>query len=479
VRQLERDRQVALIAPDAPVKAVTVPVATGENVPPGVSRIEAAVNGTAREPSGVAVAVLDTGIDLANPDLNAEPGVNCVGGRSSADDNGHGTHVSSVLAARNNGSGVVGVAPGTKLISVKVLDGRGEAHLSTILCGVDWITAHAASLRIKVANASLEGYGPASSCDNDPLHLAICKSTAAGVTYVAAAGNDGRSIGTSPIPFPASYPEVLTVSAMGDTDGQPGGRGVLPACADGIGEADDRYATFSNYAQSSAEAAHTVAAPGVCILGPTLSNGYDSLSGTSLAAPHVAGAVALCLDEGGRGGPCAGRRSDEIVRKIADDAARYATHANGFVGDPNSSVGPYYGYLVSVPESTKPLPAPQPSARSVTVDAPSDESVSFRLLRARSRHGRINLTVQMEEPGSVWASGSVKIRRTQRRFASAERTVSKARTVRLVLSLPQRSKRRLAQALRQGRRLRARVAVRAADRFGNSALQRRAVLVRR
>src|SRR5436190_1387777 len=82
-------------------------------------------------------------------------GINCIDGSTPPlDDNGHGTHVSGTIAARNDGEGVVGVAPGTHLFAVKVLDSQGGGSLSDMICGVDWVTAHAASLGIKVANMS-------------------------------------------------------------------------------------------------------------------------------------------------------------------------------------------------------------------------------------------------------------------------------------------------------------------------------------
>src|SRR3712207_2258055 len=137
----------------------------------------------------------------------------------------------------------------------------------------------------------------------DPVHKAICTSTAAGVTYVVAAGNDGWDFDYAPAPdFPAAYPEVLTVSAMSDSDGQPGATGGAPTCT--TGEGDDRYARFSNFAGTSAGAAHTVAGPGVCIRSTWPGGGYATISGTSMAAPHLAGTVALWLGEGGQSGPC-------------------------------------------------------------------------------------------------------------------------------------------------------------------------------
>ena len=128
VRALRRDPEVALVSPDLQVHALAcAPLAAGESVPTGVARIEAANAREGHEASSVGVAVLDTGIDLDHPDLVAQDGKNCIASGSADDDNGHGTHVAGTIGARNQGAGVVGVAPGTTLYAVKVLDARAAA----------------------------------------------------------------------------------------------------------------------------------------------------------------------------------------------------------------------------------------------------------------------------------------------------------------------------------------------------------------
>jgi subtilisin len=324
------------------------PLLPGETTPTGVRRIGAASLAEARQASNVAVAVIDTGVDLTHPDLNAVSGKNCMSKKTAParDDNGHGTHVAGIVAADNDGGGVVGVAPGTRVYAVKVLNASGQGTWSQVICGIDWVTQKANSLNIKVANMSLAGFGFADGlCGNllgDALNRAICRSTAAGVTYVVAAGNSSQEFSTT---VPAAYPDVLTVTAMSDSDGMAGALGGAPTCR--TGEADDRYATFSNFADptDSGGQAHMVAAPGVCINSTWLGAGYRTISGTSMAAPHAAGTVALCFGSGGVPGPCAGLAPADVIGTIRSDAS--SAFAGGFFGDPNTPVAArYFGPLV-------------------------------------------------------------------------------------------------------------------------------------
>lgn len=366
---------VQFLSPDYQVQAVgSVALQPGDSAPTGVRRIEAATTSTARQASSVGVAVIDTGIDLTHPDLNAVAGKNCVSTSSQPqDDNGHGTHVSGTIGAKNTGSGVVGVAPGTTLYAVKVLNSSGSGTWAQVICGIDWVTANAQTLNIKVASMSLGGGGSndnnCGNSNNDALHKAICNSVNAGVTYVVAAGNSGADLSGF---TPAAYPEVLAVTAMSDSDGQAGGTGGAPTCR--TGESDDRYASFSNYAVSSADINHTIAGPGTCIYSTWVSGSthtYNTISGTSMATPHVSGSVALCLGEAGGSGPCSGKTPAQVIQLMRSNAqTRSQTPGYGFTGDPNAPVnGRYYGYLVA--NTTPPPPTPDfsvaasPSSRSV------------------------------------------------------------------------------------------------------------------
>jgi subtilisin len=363
LKHIRSDKRVAEVVPERPVRATGfVPMLAGDNIPPGVRRVGAAVDSTVREAGRVNVAVIDTGIDLSHPDLNAVSGTDCTGSGTTSDGNGHGTHVAGIIGARNNGSGAVGVAPGTKLWSVRVLGSNGSGLTSQVICGIDWVTSTRKDSNpdndIAVANMSLGSGGPPSdNCGRtvgDAMHIAICNSVAAGVTYVVAAGNSGADEQNF---VPASYPEVITVNATADFDGLPGGR--AGSCS---GNADDTRASFSNFATRPADIARTIAAPGVCVRS-TYPGGYATMSGTSMASPHVTGLVALCEGDGASQGPCWGKTPDQvraIVRQAAADQSALDP-TGGFAGDPTRPTSArYYGYLASTrfPGTTSPVPTP-------------------------------------------------------------------------------------------------------------------------
>ena len=282
LERIRNDSRVQFISEDRVVEAFA------QASPMGVNRIAAPVN--TNKGTGIGVAVIDTGIDLTHPDLktNIVANYSCVRGKKTGnDDNGHGSHVAGTIAALNNTTGVVGVAPEAKLIAVKVLNAQGSGTWSSVICGIDWVTANAARYNIKVANMSLGGGGSSdNNCgnsNNDALHKAICKSAQVGVTYAVAAGNDGAAASSF---VPAAYNDaVITVSALADSDGLAGGVGA----ATGYG-VDDTFASFSNYGSVV-----DLGAPGVAIYSTWKSGGYNTISGTSMASPHVAGSAALYI----------------------------------------------------------------------------------------------------------------------------------------------------------------------------------------
>jgi subtilisin len=337
VRRLLDDSAVVAVEPDAEVEAHGMEaLAAGETLSPGIRRVGAATPMLVHQQASVGVAVLDTGVDLANPDLDAVTGTNCIKpGTPAQDDNGHGTNVAGIIAARNNGRGVVGVAPGTRVYAVKVLNNRASGTLSQFLCGIDWVSANAAKLNLKVANMSIGGSGSddgaCGATNKDSEHKAICAATAAGVTFVVSAGNSGADFKST---TPAAYGEVLTTTAITDTDGLPGARGAA-SCA--RKELDDRAGTYSNYAGTAAASAHTLAAPGTCVVSAGLGGKTSTFTGTSQAAPHVAGSVALCFGSDVLPGPCAGLTPAGVIARVRADAL-----TGSFTGDPLR-----YGPLVS------------------------------------------------------------------------------------------------------------------------------------
>jgi len=302
VAALRADPRVAYVIADRPIRKAakatkTLPTGINDNdgdqtLPTGIDRIDgeesSARSGNGRGRVDVDVAVLDTGIDIDHPDLRVVSGKDCVNRTSFDDDDpdGHGTHVAGTIAAKDNGFGVVGVAPSAWLWAVKVLPGVGDGTLEDELCGVDFVTRHRDT--IEVANLSLGGDGtepPGEGCrTGDMEHDAICRSVRAGVTYVVAAGNEKVDASRA---VPAAYDEVITVSALADFDGKSGGRAGTQDDCTGDPDVDDTFANFSNFGADV-----DLIAPGVCILS-TVPGGYGLETGTSQASPHVAGAAAL------------------------------------------------------------------------------------------------------------------------------------------------------------------------------------------
>lgn len=289
----------------------------------GVKRIGAGfVHDDGNNGEGIKIAIIDTGIDRDHPDLdgNLVGGVNFVSKPSWRtpdpnnwdDDNGHGTHVAGIIAAEDNDTGVVGVAPGAALYALKVLDRTGSGYVSDVVAAIQWATVN----DIQVINMSLGG-GASITLEAACL-LAYYQD---GLILVAAAGNGGSVI------YPAAYDSVIAVSATDNAD---------------------KLASFSSIGPEV-----ELAAPGVNIYSTYKDGGYATMSGTSMASPHVAGTAALVIAAG-----------------ILDVRTQLQTTADD-LGD--SGRDQQYGFgLVDADEAASAQPPPPNEPPIVSITNPAD-----------------------------------------------------------------------------------------------------------
>lgn len=263
-KAIEHVAGVKYVETDALVHATGKPSKPAPSQPPqtlpwGIDRINADVSRATNTGDPVKVAIVDTGIDTTHPDLaaNVKGGMTAVNTSSYKDDNGHGSHVAGIVAALDNTSGVVGVGPGIDLYGVKVLDRRGSGYVSDIVEGLGWCQDHG----MQVVNMSLGTSTYIQSFDD-----AVSALYASGTVIVAAAGNDG--IGSA-VNYPAAFDDVIAVSAT---------------------TSSDALAYFTCTGPQI-----ELAAPGYQIYSTYKGGGYSTLSGTSMASPHVAGVAALVM----------------------------------------------------------------------------------------------------------------------------------------------------------------------------------------
>jgi len=273
-----------------PLRKISQP---SQTLPWGVDRVDAELvwptTGNTGDP--IKVGIIDTGISNKHPDLlaNIKGGVNTINpSKSWNDDNGHGSHVAGIVAALNNSIGVVGVGPDIDLYAIKVLNANGTGYLSDVIEGIEWAIQNG----MQVINMSL---GTTSNVPS--FHDAIIAAKNAGIVIVAAAGNNGVAV-----TYPAAYPEVIAVSAI---------------------DQNDQIASWSSRGPEV-----DLAAPGVSIYSTYKGTGYATLSGTSMAAPHVTGVAALVLNTSvgfydlngnGKWDP------DEVQKKLQDTAVDLGT----------------------------------------------------------------------------------------------------------------------------------------------------------
>ena len=268
VDAVRADSRVAYVERDG------IATAVAQTLPWGINKVDADVSSTKAGDGSGAVAnvnayIIDSGI-AQHSDLNLVGHVNFAGGKNS-DCNGHGTHVAGTVAARDNTSDVVGVAPGAPLTGVKVLGCSGSGSWSGVIKGIDWVTANAK--KPAVANMSLGGGA------NQAVDDAVRNSANSGILYALAAGNDGADACNS---SPAR--------AGAGTD-----NGIVTTAATDSGDAE---ASWSNYGKCV-----DIWSPGVSILSTRKGGGTTTMSGTSMASPHTAGGGGLYLSSNSAASP--------------------------------------------------------------------------------------------------------------------------------------------------------------------------------
>ena len=219
---------------------------------------------------GVVVAIIDTGCDTKHPALEGR----IIGGRNfTTDDNsnpnifedyqGHGTHVAGTIAGNTTPVGITGVAPNAKLLILKALDKNGSGNMNWIVDAINY----AVSQKVNIISMSLGG-----PKDSKELHNSILNAVKNNILVVCAAGNrgDNGNYKTDELDYPGAYNEVIEVGAI---------------------DSNKNIATFSN-----SNTFVDLVAPGVNILSTYKNHGYATLSGTSMAAPHVSGALAILIE---------------------------------------------------------------------------------------------------------------------------------------------------------------------------------------
>lgn len=232
---------------------------------------------------GVKIAVIDTGVDLTHPDLikNLLPGINIINpNKLPIDDQKHGTHVAGILVAENNEIGMVGVAPESKVIPVKVLDRSGNGNLLNVAKGIRWSVDHGADILCM----SLGSPSPAQE-----IRKAIQYAESKGVVCFVAAGNAGQ---TKKLYYPAEYPETIA-----------------------IGSIDENFnrSDFSNTGESL-----DFMAPGGRIFSTIPKNWYGILSGTSMAAPFASGIAALLISYRRKKGLIPLKTANDFINEFKD-----------------------------------------------------------------------------------------------------------------------------------------------------------------
>ncbi len=331
--------EVAHVSLDRPVKGTVDGVTFAESAGATAIRRQLGFDG-----NGVGVAIVDSGVVNWHDDLGDGTVVHFVDFVNDLllpyDDFGHGTHVAGIIAGSGYDSGGArrGVAPGARLVVLKVLDSTGNGHISNVIAAIDYAVEHRAQFNIRIINLSVAA-GVHESYEVDPLTLAAKRAVDAGIVVITAAGNLGRSaagvVQPGSITSPGNAPWVLTVGATND-------RGTAI-------RSDDTLAPFTSRGPTHIDGfmKPDIVAPGVGIesladpnstlyaINPdarlpgtvqTATMPYLRLTGTSMAAPVVAGTVALMLEANPDLTP---NLVKAILQYTAERRSRYDTTAQG------------------------------------------------------------------------------------------------------------------------------------------------------
>jgi len=272
---------------------------------------------------GITAMVIDTGHPV-HPDIgdNAVPGKNCIAGEPIEDENGHHSHCTGIICAKDNGIGMVGVAPEAKCISVKALAKNGSGSYTGLCDALDY----AIEVKPDVVSMSLGGPTPSAQ-----IHQRIKKLYEMNIPVVCAAGNSGLG----GVGYPAAFEETIAVAAY-DKNG--------------------KIARFSSVGPKV-----EWAAPGVNIYSTYLKEGYASLSGTSMACPFITGVICLMLAKHRKQEKATGMNDCKTVAQIREHLLKY-THDKGLVGRDWS-----WGYgVIDVEKLMKELPMPTPTPAKPT-----------------------------------------------------------------------------------------------------------------
>jgi len=351
--QLRREPGVVAVEPDGEIEAHDLGKTWGVSRI-GCGPVHAGTFGENVRPvlgGGVRVAVVDSGVDYMHPELlsNYAGGYDYVNNDADPyDDHGHGTHVSGIIAAMRDASGVVGAAPEVNLYAIKVLGADGSGSWSWIISSLDWCIKNG----ISVANFSLGSSShPGSTVEN-----AFKNAAAAGLLMIASAGNAGS--GADTVGFPAKFPGVVAVAST---------------------TSSDQRSSFS-----STGPAVELAAPGSSIYSTVRGGGYGTMSGTSMAAPHVAGAAALVIAAGVADSNGDGKIAEEvrvILQVTAEDLGAVGVDnefGHGLVNAEFAALLAYDAGSGQPPSDPEPEPEPVFDAPSNLSGTVSSNAVSLR-----------------------------------------------------------------------------------------------------